>query len=122
MNGLSEQTYLRSADTDWLLADNPGYALQQGGCGQRAIVCPVVEAPREQSGGVEVDKSSLPALRTIQRATLVNKKHAHYDWLDKKNVAVMDTYFGLDGNKCIYKLLKISIFSPALKDKVTMNI
>lgn len=62
-NGLSDKTYLLRADADWLFADNPGNTLQQRGCGQRAIVCPVVEATREQTGRVEVSESGLLALR-----------------------------------------------------------
>lgn len=64
LNGLFEQSYLLRADTDGLFADDPGNALQQRGCGQRAIICPIVQATREQGSRVEVSESGLLALKT----------------------------------------------------------
>lgn len=55
----AEFGHLLTADTDGLFADNPGNALQQRGCGQRAIISPVVQAAREQGSRVEVSESSL---------------------------------------------------------------
>lgn len=61
-------SYLLAADADWLLADNPGDALQQRGRGQGAVIGPVVQASREQGGRVEVSERGLLALRTVKEA------------------------------------------------------
>ena len=55
--------YLGRADTDWLLEDNPGDTLQQRGCGQGAIVRPVVQGARQDGFGVKVCKRGLLSLR-----------------------------------------------------------
>ena len=55
--------YLGRADTDWLLEDNPSDALQQRGCGQGAIIRPVVQEARQDGFGVKVCNCGLLSLR-----------------------------------------------------------
>ena len=55
--------YLGRADGDGLLADDPGDALQQRGCGQGAVVGPVVKATGQKGCRVEAGEGGLVALR-----------------------------------------------------------
>lgn len=57
----AEFGHLFRADADWRLADDPGDAFQQRGCGQRAVIGPVVQAAREQGCRVEACESGLLA-------------------------------------------------------------
>lgn len=63
----SRNTCLLRADTDWLLADDPGDALQQRGRGQRAQVRPVVQGAWEQGSRVETAKGGLFALKASKQ-------------------------------------------------------
>lgn len=55
------------ADTDWLLEDDPGDTLQQGGRGQRAIIGPIIQTTRKESLRVEVSKSRLLSLQVSEK-------------------------------------------------------
>lgn len=59
--------YLVGADADWLFADDPGDALQQRGCGQRALIRPVVQRAGEQGSRVETSKGGLFPLNTSKK-------------------------------------------------------
>lgn len=56
------------ADTDWLLEDDPGDTLQQWGCGQGAVVGPIIQRTREKSLCVKLSKSGLLPLQEIGSA------------------------------------------------------
>lgn len=60
--------YLYRADTNWLLEHDPGDTLQQGGCGQGAVIGPVIQRAWQESLGIKVGKSSLCSLQQKESA------------------------------------------------------
>lgn len=59
--------YLCGADADWLLENDPGDTLQQGRCGQRALISPVIQRTREKCFWVKIRKGSLLSLMISQK-------------------------------------------------------
>ena len=66
--------YLCGADTDWLLKDDPGDTLQQGRCGQRAIIGPIIQRSRKESLWVKVIKGGLFSLEQPNRGKMEGKQ------------------------------------------------
>lgn len=59
---MKQVKYLCRVDTDWLLEDDPGDTLQEGRCGQRAIIGPIIQRSRKESHWVKVIKGGLFSL------------------------------------------------------------
>lgn len=76
--------YLCRADTDWLLEDDPGDTLQQGGCGQRAFIGPIIQGTRKKSLRVKVRKGGLLSLEGQKRSQERQTKSNSFSLLEKK--------------------------------------
>lgn len=59
--------YLCRADTYWLLEDDPGDTLQKGGCGQRAVIGPIIQRARKKRLCIKVSKGGLLSLQASGR-------------------------------------------------------
>lgn len=61
--------YLCRVDTDWILENDPGDTLQQGGRGQRALIGPIIQRSRKKGLWVKVGKGGLLPLQTSEGST-----------------------------------------------------
>lgn len=69
--------YLCRADTDWLPENNPGDTFQQGGCGKRAVIGPIIQWTGKKRLWVKVGKVHLLSLEGQKRESLERKKESN---------------------------------------------
>lgn len=103
--------YLSRADTDWLPQHDPGDALQQRRCGERAIIGPVIQRVGQESLGVEVGEVGLPPLRTQTRNTVQQSSSS----LIAEGLGTR-LYLGLDATQSVQDFLNPGVGRTNLSD------
>lgn len=113
--------YLYRADTDWLLENDPGDALQQGRRGQRPIIGPIIQRSRKKNLWVKVRKCGLLSLKAQKQSEKL-WNWSHISIFNKAMFAVLwtnDTYLGFNGIQGIQNFLKAGVGNTNLQQTKT---